>query len=360
MPSAPGKNRMDVTNAASALRKPGKMLFPFRTRRIAVWLSLGVAVLLVGAEGVLRVGGFGHPVLLQGDAEVGYLFQAEQFTTRLGRNVHINAFHQRSDDVPALPASAARRVLMVGDSVTFGTTLLDQKETLSERLKGALNARGGSSWEVLNASAGSWGPGNELAYLQRFGTFGAQEVVLQIGSHDLLQMKSTSARVGIDPSMPNRRPLTALGEVWSRYLWPRWQGLTAPAYPTPPSGEAAAVQFDNNLRSILQMVHCIRECGAVPIVLHTPNRNEVVSDNVALPSEYAPWRERFVALLEAQDVPVINLAEIWAADPNASDYYLDHVHLSPRGTAAAAKMILAPRCGPAWGEWTAVEGPGEP
>jgi lysophospholipase L1-like esterase len=331
-------------------------LFRLQTRRAAAWGGMCAAVLLVGVEGVLRVSGFGHPVLLQGDAEVGYLFQASQYTTRLGHNVHINAFHQRSDDVTALPTVPNRRVLIVGDSVTFGTTLLDQNETISERLRSALNARGGSTWEVLNASAGSWGPGNELAYLQRFGTFGAQEVVLQIGSHDLLQIKSTSARVGIDPSMPNRRPLTAMGEVWSRYLWPRWRGLAAPAYPTQPNGEAAAAQFENNLRSVCEMIRLIRECGAVPIVLHTPNRNEVVAESAATPSEYAPWRERFLALLEAQDVTVINLAELWASDPNAASYYLDHVHLSPRGTIAAAQTILTPVCSPARAVWSVAGG----
>ena len=38
--------------------------------------------------------------------------------------------------------------------------------------------------------------------------------MLQIGTHDLLQPPSSSAGVGNDPLMPNRKPLLAIQEVF--------------------------------------------------------------------------------------------------------------------------------------------------
>jgi peptidoglycan/LPS O-acetylase OafA/YrhL/lysophospholipase L1-like esterase len=303
---------------------------------IAAGLILGGAV---ASEVILRCAGFGHPLLLQADADIGYLFQAHQHLRRLGREIQINAFHQRTEEIAATPPLGARRMMVLGDSVTFGTTLLSQRETISERLKSELSPRMSDSLEVLNASAGSWGLGNELAYLRRFGTFGAQIVILQIGSHDLLQQKSTSARVGKDPSMPDRRPLTAIGEVWSRYVRPRWKGAVSSAYPSLPSGSAAATQFDANMRSLLAMIELIRRNGASPIVLHTPNRDEVTDTEAASVFAFTEWRSRFLSLLDEQRVPVIDLAKLWQGDPKSRSYYLDHVHLSAAGASAAANRL---------------------
>jgi len=314
-----------------------------RNGRFQRWLLLGggaVVLLTAAAELGLRVfGGLGHPLLLQKDPEIGYLYQPRQQLERFGHQVRINSFHQRADEVTARPGAGVQRILFVGDSVTFGTTLLDQSEIITERVARGWPATGQTVVEVLNASAGSWGLGNELAYLRRFGTFGAGTVVLQIGTHDLLQRTSTSERVGRDPAMPDRPPFSALSELWIRYLRPRLTGEKPFAPGRPPAAEAPA-QFAANMAALTEAIALVRRSGAQPVILHTPNRDELGPGRGPQANEDAGWRREFLAVAQSAQVPVINLPADWAAETNTRRYYLDEVHLSADGTRAVARAFL--------------------
>ena len=151
--------------------------------------------------------GFGNPPLLQKDSEIGYLFRPNQDVYRFGNRIIINRYSQRSEDTTEKPEDGVTRLMVVGDSVTFGGVLIPQAETFPDKLRRLLGTKLDKRFEVLNASAGSWGIGNELAYLERFGTLHSEAVIWQIGSHDLLQRMSTGEGVGVDPQMPAERPL---------------------------------------------------------------------------------------------------------------------------------------------------------
>ena len=56
--------------------------------------------------------------------------------------------------------------------------LLDQQETYPEFFEGAIRATCERPVEALNASVGAWGVGNLEAYLDRFGSFDSDGVVL--------------------------------------------------------------------------------------------------------------------------------------------------------------------------------------
>jgi hypothetical protein len=69
---------------------------------------------------------------------------------------------------------------------------------------------------VGNISAGSWGPGNWLAYAQRYGFFDADALVLVVSSGDYADNPLFGP---LNPDThPTRRPLLALGEGITRYL----------------------------------------------------------------------------------------------------------------------------------------------
>ncbi|NMG20376.1 SGNH/GDSL hydrolase family protein [Brasilonema bromeliae] len=295
---------------------------------------------MVASEAGLRWGlGLGRPALLQADPEIGYLFQPDQRLTRFGRRVVINGYHQRTGPVEPRPPAGTLRVLCVGDSVTFGGTLTDQAETYPELLAARLREthRDGPV-EVLNASAGSWGLGNEAAYLRRFGTFGSRWVVLQIGTHDLTQEPSTGAVVGVADTHPDRNPPAALIELFTRYVRPRLVGNVAePALPPPPERPADASLADN-LARLADMVRQTREAGGQPLVLHTPNRDEVTGAALPNPADESR-RTTFLDRCRQLVVPVVNLRSEWATRPDAVSFYRDEVHLNPAGNRAVADRL---------------------
>ena len=316
--------------------------------RICRLLPVTGLISLVVLELLLRsLWGFGNPLLLQKDLDIGYLHQPNQHLRRLSNMVAINAYHQRSGPVTPLPSPGTTRIMFVGDSVTFGTTLLDQTQTITELLQADLKAAESRSVEVLNASAGSWGIGNQVAYLKRFGTMGSRVVGFQIGSHDLLQRKSTSARVGVDPVQPDKRPLSAIGEVWQRYIQPRLPTCTSVGVPDLAEDPNAEARFVMNMNFLIEGIRFVREHGATPVILHTPDRDEVVEHNARTELKNETWRRRFVTLAERERVPLLNLPELWKCDPHAALYFLDHVHLTAAGTTAAANSVcklLQERC----------------
>lgn len=297
---------------------------------------------LVLAEVCLRFWlGLGTPVLLEKHATIGYVFAANQDVQRFSNHISINAYHQRSSDITTQPDTSTLRILFLGDSVTFGGTLSDQDQTITAYLEPQLQNALEQRIQVLNASAGSWGIGNMEAYADAFGLFGSHVVVLQIGTHDLLQPQSTSDPVGVHPSMPDKKPLTAISELITRYLIPR-------VFPSPPSPDPItwpiaqqADQFAANIQVFDALVDAIQGTDTPVLVVHTPNRDEVVRDvQGRYADSYATWRAAFLQHCAEQAVPVLNLVEAWKTEEAVNAYFRDGVHFEPEGNAAAARILL--------------------
>lgn len=87
-----------------------------RILRIAGLLGLAVLAEL----GLRLLVELGAPPLLRADAEIGYLFRANQERTRFTNRIYINEYHQRSGDVVLADSSRFARILFLGDSVTWG------------------------------------------------------------------------------------------------------------------------------------------------------------------------------------------------------------------------------------------------
>ncbi len=302
------------------------------------WISVGIVVFLLLFESSLRFFlGLGDPLLLQSDSEIGYFFKPDQEVCRFGHRIVINHYGQRNRDITETPEDGALRVMVVGDSVTFGGTMISQEDTFTEKLAAALRQTEGMPVEVLNASAGSWGIGNHLAYLERFGVFGSQVVVLQIGSHDLLQEKSTSEFVGIHPAKPDAKPVCATTELFSRYIVPRFIEPPGRA----PSEDPVVLEqlFVKNMEWVKVAVDLARSQGARVCVLHTPDRDEVVPGPEGYATKYVRFRERFLSDCREWDVPVLNLLEKWRGTAAAVASYRDGVHFTPEGNRQIAAFL---------------------
>jgi hypothetical protein len=209
---------------------------------LLVSLLVLVGLLFVLEGGLRWIFGFGNPLLYLADQEMGYLLAPNQRTKRLGNRIAINEYSMRSPTMTRTRPPSTLRVLLLGDSVANGAWWTDQDRTISalmtahlklpipEALGENLNRQTPfERVEVLNASANSWGPRNELAYLQRFGTFEAQAIVLLLNTDDLFAAAPTSQAVGHAPNYPNRKPLCALAEVYTRYLSPKLRRISIKA-----------------------------------------------------------------------------------------------------------------------------------
>lgn len=313
----------------------------FRNYRIFLFIIIALAAI----EVLLRLlFGLGNPVLSQADTYTGYRFQPNQTLLRFGKRIEYNQYSQRSEPINPQKPEGILRILMVGDSVLNGGNPIDQKQIITEQLKAKLKASGQPT-EVLNASAGSWGIGNQLGYLKAFGIFNSDAVILQIGTHDLTQPTSTSERVGHDPNYPVHS-LSAIQEASTRYIIPRFLGnvnLNPFSNQEIPQISPAqeAQQFQKNMEFFKAAVKLVRDKSRPIYILFTPNRYDLIP-KPATP----PYKPEFMQVLKSLQVSVFDTYEIWSKLPTnvVETYFRDEVHLSEVGYKVAANLIFQQLC----------------
>ncbi|MBW4466386.1 MAG: SGNH/GDSL hydrolase family protein [Pegethrix bostrychoides GSE-TBD4-15B] len=299
-----------------------------------LWLiPAGIIAVLVGLELVLRLFGFGKPLLYQADSQIGYLIAPNQQTCRFGKQIAINRHSMRSPEIAAARPDQTLRVLMLGDSILNGGWWTDQGDTVSALLQQQLNSPSDRLVEVLNASANSWSPRNELAYLQRFGSFESQMIILMINTDDLFGVAPAAVVVGRDRNYPNRLPPAAIAEVVTRYV-----------LPPQPIPELAALQAEAgdrvgfNLTAIRQIRDLARQNNAEFMLVMTPLLRELGSGS----RDYElKARQRLQAFTQSEGILYIDFLPIFQALPDYRAIYHDHIHLNPAGNRQIVEQLIA-------------------
>jgi hypothetical protein len=294
--------------------------------------TLAVLLLCVAiTEVILRfVVGLGNPILIQADPDCAYILKPDQNVYRFFVHTRTNRYGMRSDEVRAMRDASALRILFVGDSITYGTTRVDQSDIFTEFLHRDLPALINRPVEVLNASAGAWAPDNELSYLRSRGIFHADLVVLVLNNGDLTQPRATVAEVGED--LPLKRPTTAIEEFCTRYIRPRmihWLRRKD-------AGDSVVANADwitrENLADLDNIEQLVMSQGARLIVAYIPFRRDIPERAYGAENSFKIWAAAHrVAMfdLTAAELPY-----------SAKDITLDNgVHFNAKGNSIIAHAV---------------------
>lgn len=305
------------------------------------WMRGGTTIALVGAIEIgLRLLGFGNPALMQSDREAGYIFAPNQIVYRFGNRIEYNQFSQRSEAIVANKPDDTLRILMTGDSVLNGNNTTDQNETISELLEARLVGIK-QRVEVLNASAGSWGIGNQLGYIRKFGTFGSDAAILQIGTHDLLQPTSGSGMVDNYPMMLNQKRLLAIHEAFEKHVLPLVSRFFVPNSETVVVSVSEEVKFKENMQKLEEIAALVRAKNIPLFVLYTPDR----ADLLPVPNQ-PKFKSELFARLKVWQIEVIDIHEAWSKlQPRRVErYFRDGVHLTPQAYESIADLMFQDLC----------------
>jgi lysophospholipase L1-like esterase len=301
----------------------------------------GCAIASLSAiELALRLLGFGNPALLQTDANAGYIFAPNQVVYRFGNRLEYNQFSQRSEQIDSAKPEGTLRILMIGDSVLNGQNITDQEETIPELFEARLLGIK-KQVEVLNASAGSWGIGNQLGYIRKLGTFESDAVILQIGTHDLLQLPSSIQGVGNHPLMPNRKPLLAIQEVFEIYVMPQLSSVFVSNSPAAGVPVSESQRFMENMQRFEQIVALVRAKNIPLFVLYTCDR----ADLLPVPNQ-PKFKSEFVDRLKALKIPLIDTHAAWSTLPKTrvESYFRDWVHPTAPAYESIADLVFQQLC----------------
>ncbi|WP_341530946.1 SGNH/GDSL hydrolase family protein [Nostoc sp. UHCC 0302] len=279
--------------------------------------------------------GFGNPLIYIGDEAIGYLLAPNQRTRRFGNCIEINEYSMRSASIAKIPPASTLRVLLLGDSIANGGWWTAQENTISSLMMRSLASATAGNFqevEVLNASANSWGPRNELAYLQKFGNFAAQAVVLLINTDDLFATAPTSLPVGHDRNYPETKPWLAIIEIWQRYL-----RFSKPIPEIKAVQEEAGDRVGFNLDAIGKIKTLTRQTNSQFLLVMTPLLREIGEPGSRDYEIQA--RQRLSDFTQAQQISYIDFLPIFNLNANPQSLYHDHIHLNLEGNQVVSKVI---------------------
>ncbi|MGD1104531.1 MAG: hypothetical protein ABSA59_21005 [Terriglobia bacterium] len=219
-PAAPERKRAEYYERLFTV-EPARQESHFFAWAIGIFVL--VMVLAGSSELILRSMGFGNPVVYRVNPHVGYYPAPNQDVHRYGGEIHINAFGMRSRVVAAEKPAGTFRILMLGDSILYGGSYIDQREIYASRLEDLLNQKPGllpgspQKVEVLCMGVNGWGPQHELAFVKEFGLFHADLVMVMGPPADAYR-----PRYGIGQFpffVEGHRPQFAWQEFGDHLLW---------------------------------------------------------------------------------------------------------------------------------------------
>jgi hypothetical protein len=290
----------------------------------------------VTLEILLRtVAGFGNPLLYTPDPSCGYITRPNQQLSRFGAHVELNTYGLRCPDFTPEKPPNTTRMLLLGDSLVYGTTLIDQNDIFSERIRQKLEKLSTSysahnerktpgplrRVEIINASANGWAISNEAGFLYSRGTFGSDYVIEVINSGDLAQPFAT---IEDTPAAVTSKPISAISDVIAHLIHRH-------AHDPGTTVKQDGAQTTANLNELSRMADFIRQHNAQMAVVYLPFRTAIES-GASAPVTLVSWAR-------ATRTPLLDLTNDISRYPTSSVTNLDRTHLNAFGNQVVADAL---------------------
>lgn len=260
--------------------------------------------------------GLGEAALYIESSEFEYIYKPDQDASRFGNSILTNEYSMRSEELN----KGENRILVFGDSVLNGGSLTDHSKLATSLFEKKLKESCNENARVLNVSAGSWGPDNAFAYLNKYGSFDANEIILVFSSHDAHDSMTHEAVVGIHPKFPNTQPYSALTDGFFRYFIPKIKGLLS----NPKEVVATKinkVDFSEVFNSgWIEFIRYSKNHGVNLFVVLHPTKSEIAV------GEYNANGEEIIKLLSAHKIPFY-----LELNDTSVEYYRDEIHYNEGG-----------------------------
>ena len=338
-----------------AILAAGRKIAPAAVLGNLVAVGAGLLVMLALGEVALRAIDLGHPYysapeLYRSSDDPRVLFEPRPGFDGFSEGVWLttNSRGLRERELPLAKPAGARRVIFLGDSVTFGAGVNDD-EPFPRLLEAGVNGSGSGPIETVNTGVVGYNTVQELARLEQAGLpYRPDVVVLTFVVNDLLetfsifdhQYEPTGILAG--PKVWLRRNSHLYRFVQQMY-WRLGQELRrAREGPTEPLRKRERV--DERLATLGEIVRLTRANGArFLLVLYPDNLSDPVSPGPS--GERLTVREELEQFAAREQVPMFDLSAALGdvRDPRARQYRLrEDPHPSPEGHRVIAEALRAP------------------
>ena len=322
-------------------------------RNLALLLTSVTGTLLL-LEVTLRVLGMQDPVTYRTDAVLGYEPRPNQSAKRLGVPIYINDLGLRDDEDGSTLLRSSTRILVIGNSVTYGGSRTHQRDLFTEVLERELRERG-RDLKVLNGGVNGYSVSQMMARARTL-TASSQptSLVLFLLRGDFQRAPVVFIREG-NFVYPLHRPTSALldflrlavNHLNSRYGFLQYlpAGVKRSIEPDPvhvPPYDGARI-LDIHFAAIQNFLRSVWEpAGRSPddiTAFFSPTRAELIDGSGNANRDLI---QRFAALgIRAYDLRSAYRDSITKSGRPVEDLYFDDVHYLPAGHALAGRTLAA-------------------
>ena len=286
-------------------------------KKVLSCISVLLIIVLLSEFALRFIWGFGKMPLYIESSKYEYMYAPNQEMLRFGHYFYTNSYSQRSSE----PDSTKCIILGLGDSVINGGSQTDN-DSLATNLVTAE-----TDFQMLNISAGSWGPDNCAAYLDELGTFNAKAMFVLLSSHDFGDTMDFLPTVGIHESFPEEQYFCAIYEVWDRYVYPRLSSSSKKM--DPDQRVLSGIDKGNVFNDGWNQLKIIADRAQIPliIILHA-EQSELRK------GEYNDKGGAIVAWADANNVRLVK--DITYLNEK---HYRDNIHINNMGQRVIADII---------------------
>lgn len=245
---------------------------------------------------------------------IGHQHKANSQARLMGADVAINALGMRDPDRQAT-VSADTKILMLGDSITFGWGV-PQSETVAARLEQTLSTQMVRPIQVLNSGVGNYNTAMEVAWFEQYGLdLDPDVVVLNVFVNDAEPTPRHAAVKWWDGILYSRVILFgALDTVVRTVLGgPDWKTYYRDLYTTEADGWAIMQQ------SMARLADLCEERGIRLVIVDYPELRELS------PYPFVDVSEKVAAVAELTGTPYVSLLpaiegedprSLWVTEPD--------------------------------------------
>ena len=317
---------------------------------MAAYLFVFLILCLVVAEMGARFMGLGDPILYYNSTLGGLRPLPDQQVTRLGDasvTIDANGYRTRTS-----PSDSSLNVLFLGDSVTWGGSIMDDRQIFSEQAALDLEARGLSMY-AMNSGV------NGTSLMNQAGVYRETEeridaVVWLFPPGDAYRAFTTAGYLWPPMKKPRYALVELIDQIIRVYWLPRFRretqgGVHAWSRSPVPEGRedfyqsVFARRFEDNKSSFERVVADIRSKDIPLIVAVTP----VVLDGDVQP--LGPDAESILRSAREKGAGILDLHDPIRISDSPSSLFLDAVHFDAPGHALVGGLIadrLADLVGP--------------
>jgi len=314
-------------------------------------LLVAVAVALLLLEAAMRALGMLDPVIYRPDPVFGYEPRPNQSATRLGIPIYIDDIGLRDNEDASTLLRSKTRILVIGNSVTYGGSRIHQRDLFTEVLERELRMRGGDV-KVLNAGVNGYSVSQMIARTRTLlAPTKPMVLVLFAVRADFLRPPVQFIPEG-NVAYPLHRPASALVDFLKlalNHLEGRHPFLpsglrrliASPPHYSPPYDTTHVI--DTHLAAFQDFLRTAWEPSGRSrddiVVFFSPIKADLV-ENRRNPN--ADLVQRFAAMhIRAYDLQKEYYEATVARGRQVDDYYFDTVHYLEPGHALAGRTVAA-------------------